>query len=98
MHSLSLTIKIQNLSCNIVKKEMQSIFTIVNMVLWTAISSKLTFFQVFNDAFNIINQEFDSAANLLKNRDGYFYSLVQETGPIVAAQLTRLANQNVSFL
>ncbi|CAH0390818.1 unnamed protein product [Bemisia tabaci] len=38
--------------------------------------------------------EFDSAANLLKNRDGYFYSLVQETGPIVAAQLTRLANQN----
>ncbi|BES88771.1 Multidrug resistance-associated protein [Nesidiocoris tenuis] len=38
--------------------------------------------------------EMDTPHNLLQNEDGYFYSLVQETGPQMAARLTNQAYQN----
>ncbi|KAF6215602.1 hypothetical protein GE061_010358 [Apolygus lucorum] len=38
--------------------------------------------------------ELDTPHNLLENKDGYFYSLVQETGPQMASRLTAQAKEN----
>jgi ATP-binding cassette subfamily C (CFTR/MRP) protein 4 len=37
--------------------------------------------------------EFDHPHILLQNKEGYFYSMVQETGHVVAEQLSRIAEE-----
>lgn len=41
-------------------------------------------------SFYFLLQEFDSPANLLKNTQGRFYQLVEQTGKQQAAELTNL--------
>jgi ATP-binding cassette subfamily C (CFTR/MRP) protein 4 len=38
-------------------------------------------------------QEYDHPYTLLQNRNGYFYRLVEETGPAMADQLLKVAEE-----
>ena len=42
---------------------------------------------------SIYFQEYDHPHKLLKKTGGYFYKLVQETGPVMSQQLYRIAEE-----